>query len=162
MGHPPKGSVLVLGPPLQICDNRIYRTKHHHPLPLTHTHPSFSASTFYACTCNHISDKLAVTIRDAKIQKEILLKYVVDLLVWRKIQRKFQLFDCYALLDRTYEAEGIMVEWLIPPSTSKALLTPRAQPWSAIDFLQRENVIRMTVNDDSCVYDIQVQFCIEL
>ena len=104
-----------------------------------------------------ISDKLVVTVHGASIQTEMPLKQVVDLLVWRKIQQEFQLSDCHSLLDCTHEAESITVVWLIPPSTSKALLMPHAQPWSAINFLQRESIVRMTVNNDSCIYDIQVQ-----
>ena len=108
---------------------------------------------------NLISDKLAVEVRDASIQKG---KAIVDLLVWKKIQRKFQLPDCYAFLSRTYDNEGaMMVEWLIPSSTSKALLTPSVQPWSTIDFFQREHIVRLTLNDNSCIYDIQVQSCIK-
>ena len=106
---------------------------------------------------NLISDKLAVEVRDASIQKG---RAIVDLLVWKKIQRKFQFPDCYALLNRTYNEGAMMVEWLIPPSTSKALLTPSVQPWSTIDFFQKEHIVRVMLNDDSCVYDIQVQSCI--
>ena len=101
-----------------------------------------------------IADKLAVEVGDASIRKG---KAIVDLLVWKKIQQKFQLPDCYVLLNCTYNEGAMMVEWLIPPSTSTALLTPRVQPWSTIDFFQRELIARVTLYDDSCVYDIQVQ-----
>ena len=98
-------------------------------------------------------DKLSVTVHDASIRMKTL-KNVRDL--WRKIKCEFHLPDCNALLNHIYEAESIVIVWLVPPSTTEALLTPRAQPWSAIDFLQRERIVRMTLNDDSCIYDIQV------
>ena len=99
-------------------------------------------------------ERLSVKLQDVSIRMKTL-KYVRDL--WKKIQWEFQLSDCNALLDHIYD-DSIVVDlvWLIPPTTSKALLTPRAQPRSVIDFLQRENVTRMTINDDSCIYDIQV------
>ena len=127
----------------------------------TPTHTFTHYNTFFLMIIrdsgNLIADKLAVEVQDASIQKG---KAIVDLLVWKKIQQKFQLPDCYALLNRTYNEGAMMVEWLIPPSTSKALLTQYAQPWSATDFFQREHIVRVTLNDDSCVYDIRVQSCI--
>ena len=126
------------------------------PAPLL-THSLFSPMIIRD-SGNLISDRLAVEVQDASIQKG---KAIVDLLVWKKMQQKFQLPDCCALLNRTYNEGAMMVEWLIPPSTSKALLTPCAQPWSAVDFFQREHIVRVTLNGDSCVYDIQVQSCIK-
>ncbi len=99
-------------------------------------------------------EKLSLKLQDVSIRMKTL-KYVRDL--WAKLRREFHLSDCNALLDKIYDG-SIVVVWLIPPSISKALLTPRAQPWSAIDFLQRETVIRMTVNDTTCMYDIQVNY----
>jgi hypothetical protein len=99
-------------------------------------------------------ETLSLKLQDVSIRKKTL-KYVRDL--WAKVKRKFHLSDCNALLDKIYNG-CIVVMWLIPPSISKALLTPCAQPWSAIDFLQRESVIKMTVNDTTCMYDIQVNY----
>ena len=103
---------------------------------------------------NHcFSDKLSVTVHDVSIEMK-MVKHAQEL--WKRIDYQFHLSDCNAFLDHIYEAESIMVVWLISPSASEALLKPRAQPWSAIDFLQRESIVRMTLNDDSCIYDIQV------
>ena len=95
---------------------------------------------------------LSVTIHDVSIEMKAV-KYAQEL--WKKIAYHFHLSNCNALLDHINEAESIMVVWLIPSSASAALLKPRAQPWSAVNFLQREGIVRMTLND-SCVYDIQV------
>ena len=111
------------------------------------------APTFHGRRTNrNYYDSLSLKLQDVSIRMKTL-KYVRDL--WTQIKREFHLSDCNALLDHIY-AGCILVVWLIPPTTSKALLTPRAQPWSAINFLQRESIIRMTLNDDSCIYDIQV------
>ena len=99
-------------------------------------------------------ERLSVKLQDVSIRMKTL-KYVRDL--WMKIKREFHLSNCNALLDHIYKG-CIVILWLIPPSTSKALLTPRAQPWSAIDFLQRECIIRMTLNEDTCIYDVQVSY----
>ena len=113
------------------------------------------APTFHGQrTSRRYYDSLSLKLQDVSIRKKTL-KYVREL--WKQIKREFHLSDCNALLDHIY-AGCILVVWLIPPTTSKALLTPRAQPWSAIDFLQRESIIRMTLNDDSCIYDIQVSW----
>ena len=98
-------------------------------------------------------ETISLRLQDVSIRMKTL-KYIRDL--WGKIKREFHLSDCNALLDHIYDG-SIVVVWLIPPSTSKALLTPRAQPWSAIDFLQRESVVNMTVNDTTCMYDVQVK-----
>ena len=97
-------------------------------------------------------ERISLKLQDVSIRMKTL-KYIRDL--WGKIKREFHLSDCNALLDHIYDG-SIVVVWLIPPSTSKALLTPQAQPWSAINFLQRESVVKMIVNDTTCVYDIQV------
>ena len=99
-------------------------------------------------------ETLSLKLQDVSIRMKTL-KYVRDL--WTKIRREFHLSDCNALLDHIYDG-SIVIVWLIPPSTSKALLSPYAQPWSAIDFLQRESVIRMTLNDTICMYDNQVNY----
>ena len=104
---------------------------------------------------NHcFSDKLSVAVHDVSIETKAV-KYAQEL--WRKIEYQFHLSvsDCNALLDHTYETENTVVVWLVPPSASEALFKPHAQPWSAINFLQREGIVRMTLND-SCIYDIQV------
>jgi hypothetical protein len=101
-------------------------------------------------------ETLSLRLQDVSIRMKTL-KYVRDL--WTKVRREFHLSDCNALLDKIYDG-SIVVVWLIPPSTSKALLAPLAQPWSAIDFLQRESVIKMTVNDTTCMYDVQVNYII--
>ena len=97
-------------------------------------------------------ETLSLKLHDVSIRMKTL-KYIREL--WVKIKREFHLSDCNALLDHIYNG-SIVVVWLIPPSTSKALLSPRAQPSSAIDFLQRESVVRMTLNDTICLYDVQV------
>ena len=111
------------------------------------------APTFHGRrTSKSYFDRLSLKLQDVSVRRKTM-KYIRDL--WMQIKREFHLSDCNTLLDHIY-AGCILVVWLIPPTTSKALLAPRAQPWSAIDFLQRESAIRMTVNDDSCIYDIQV------
>ena len=100
-------------------------------------------------TSRNYYNRLAATLKDVSIRMKNL-KYVRDL--WKGIQREFHLPDCNALLDTIYEG-SIIIEWLVAPSASEAMLGP--QPWTAIRFIQSALIVNMLLNDN-CVYDTEV------